>query len=360
MFQIPLHIHSLLHVHRQASCCSETFFFNSLRELYFKDICDHLWLFSMSKFEILRSQKYRLLRLYRVTSLRIQQFKTENQMWCTYQDVMYVPRCDARIKMWCTYQDVMYVPRCDVRIKMWCTYQDVMYVPRCDVRIKMWCTYQDVMYVPRCDVRTKMWCTYQDVMYVSRCDVRIKMWCTYQYVMYVSRCDVRINMWCTYQYVMYVSRCDVRTKMWCTYQPNLTQHWKYSKKARIVTYPGRTHPVTFVGLGDFYNIGSQVSWQLHYCRREKVCFTKLLWKSNRRRRNGLISWLLFSNLHKVVVNKVTFVDFGGAIVPPLDPPQTLCYIIRINGHFFWWISRLWLNSSAASNWMGKCWNMWTQ
>ena len=236
------------------------FFFNSLRELYFKDICDHLWLFSMSKFEILRSQKYRLLRLYRVTSLRIQQFKTENQMWCTYQDVMHVSRCDARIKMWCTFQDVMYVSRCDVRIKMWCTYQDVMYV---------------------------------------------------------SRCDARINMWCTYQYVMYVSRCDVRTKMWCTYQANLTQHWKYSKKARIVTYPGRTHPVTFVGLGDFYNIGSQVSWQLHYCRREKVCFTKLLWKSNRRRRNGLISWLLFSNLHKVVVNKVTFVDFRGGDRTPL-------------------------------------------
>ena len=41
------------------------------------------------------------------------------------------------------------------------------------------------------------------------------------------------------------------------------------------------------------------------------------------RKNGLISRILFSEMYKIMVNKVTFVGFRGAIAPiahPLDPP----------------------------------------
>jgi len=41
--------------------------------------------------------------------------------------------------------------------------------------------------------------------------------------------------------------------------------------------------------------------------------------------NGLISLMLFYEFYKIMVNKVTFVGFRGAIVPiaPLDPPMTV-------------------------------------
>ena len=54
--------------------------------------------------------------------------------------------------------------------------------------------------------------------------------------------------------------------------------------------------------------GSQVLLRFHYCRRDAVYFTTLLWKTNGRQ-NGFIS--LFSELYKVMVNKVTFVGFRG-------------------------------------------------
>jgi len=37
---------------------------------------------------------------------------------------------------------------------------------------------------------------------------------------------------------------------------------------------------------------------------------------------GLISRMLFSELYKILVKKVTFVGFRGAIAPHLDPPWT--------------------------------------
>jgi len=61
--------------------------------------------------------------------------------------------------------------------------------------------------------------------------------------------------------------------------------------------------------------GSQVSWQVHYCKRGEVYFTTLLWP-NKRRQNGLISRMLFSEFYKIMVNKVCL---GGAIVPVAPP-----------------------------------------
>jgi len=59
--------------------------------------------------------------------------------------------------------------------------------------------------------------------------------------------------------------------------------------------------------------GSQVSLRVRYCERDKVYFTTLL-SLNNGKQNDLISRTLFSELWKIMVNKVTFVDFrGGAI-----------------------------------------------
>jgi len=56
-----LHIHASCPVHRQANCCSETFFlWYSLSEHYLRhvDIRNHLCVLLMSKFKILRRQKH--------------------------------------------------------------------------------------------------------------------------------------------------------------------------------------------------------------------------------------------------------------------------------------------------------------
>ena len=49
------------------------------------DVCSHLWLFSMSKFRILKRQKNQLLRLYRVAPLLRQQFNRENETYVSSQ-----------------------------------------------------------------------------------------------------------------------------------------------------------------------------------------------------------------------------------------------------------------------------------
>ena len=56
--------------------------------------------------------------------------------------------------------------------------------------------------------------------------------------------------------------------------------------------------------------GRQVSLRVHYCKRDEVYFTTLL-RQNNGRQNGLISRMLFSELFKLMVNKVTFIGFRG-------------------------------------------------
>ena len=65
--------------------------------------------------------------------------------------------------------------------------------------------------------------------------------------------------------------------------------------------------------------GSQASLRLHYGKRHEVYFTTLLWQNNRWL-NGLISWMLFSELYKIFVKKVTFVGFRGGDRPNRPPP----------------------------------------
>jgi len=77
---------------------------------------------------------------------------------------------------------------------------------------------------------------------------------------------------------------------------------------------GRIQPVRLGG-DDFSNIRCQVSIHVYYCKRDEVYFTTLL-RQNNRRQNDLISQMLFSELYKIMVNKVTFDGFRGAIAPP--------------------------------------------
>jgi len=49
--------------------------------------------------------------------------------------------------------------------------------------------------------------------------------------------------------------------------------------------------------------GIQVSLRVHYCKRDEVYFTTLLWQNNGRQ-NGLISRTLFSKLYKIMVKRV--------------------------------------------------------
>jgi len=64
--------------------------------------------------------------------------------------------------------------------------------------------------------------------------------------------------------------------------------------------------------------GRQVSLRVHYCKRDEVYFTTLL-RQNNGRQNGLISRMLFSELFKLMVNKVTFIGFRGEAIAPIAP-----------------------------------------
>ena len=69
--------------------------------------------------------------------------------------------------------------------------------------------------------------------------------------------------------------------------------------------------------------GRQVWSRVHYCKRDEVYFTILLWQSNGLQ-DGLISRMLFCKLYKIMVKKVTFVGFRMGNRPPLDPPLCRC------------------------------------
>ena len=93
---------------------------------------------------------------------------------------------------------------------------------------------------------------------------------------------------------------------------------------------GRIQPETLDGGAILVIFGRQVSLRVRYCKRAEVYFTTLLWQNNGRQ-NGLMSRMLFSELYKIVVNKVTFVAFRS---PPLDPPLRW-WSYNFTQHFKW-------------------------
>ena len=64
---------------------------------------------------------------------------------------------------------------------------------------------------------------------------------------------------------------------------------------------------------------SQVSVCVHYCKKDEVYFTTLLWRNNGQQ-NDLISRMLFSELYKIMVKKVTFIGFRAGRSPQSPPP----------------------------------------
>jgi len=87
-------------------------------------------------------------------------------------------------------------------------------------------------------------------------------------------------------------------------------------------------PVSKLGGASSLILGSQVSLRVHYCKRDEVYFTTLR-QQNNGRQNGLISRMLFSDLGKIMVNKVPFVGLRGGDCPnrPLGPaPDVACII----------------------------------
>ena len=78
---------------------------------------------------------------------------------------------------------------------------------------------------------------------------------------------------------------------------------------------GRAISVTFVRLSS--------PLRVRYCKRDEVYFTTLQWQNNGRQ-NGLISWMLFSELYKIMVKKAALAGFRGGRSPPLDPPLSCC------------------------------------
>jgi len=79
---------------------------------------------------------------------------------------------------------------------------------------------------------------------------------------------------------------------------------------------GRIQPVS-VGGAISAILGSQDSFRVHYCKKDEVYFTALLWQSNGQQ-NALISQILFSELQKIMVKRATFVGFSGRL--PQSPP----------------------------------------
>jgi len=78
--------------------------------------------------------------------------------------------------------------------------------------------------------------------------------------------------------------------------------------------------------------GNQFSSRVHYCKRGEVCFTIVLCQNNGRQ-NGLISRMLFSELFKLMVKKVTFVFFRGGDCPPLKPTKVTFF--TMDAHPTW-------------------------
>jgi len=92
--------------------------------------------------------------------------------------------------------------------------------------------------------------------------------------------------------------------------------------------------------------GGQVSLRVHHCKRETshdfIYFKTLLWQTSGRQ-NGLMSPMLFSESHKIMANKVAFLDFRGrlpqkaiaigAIAPPGYAPDSISDQMYPNIHF---------------------------
>jgi len=99
----------------------------------------------------------------------------------------------------------------------------------------------------------------------------------------------------------------------------------YNHKTAHHVLQGRIQPVRLGGAISVI-VGNQVSQRLRYCKRDEACYTTLVWQNNGRQ-NGFSSRMLFSEMYKIMVNKVTFAGFTG----PGSPPASLQTRYKNNG-----------------------------
>jgi len=85
---------------------------------------------------------------------------------------------------------------------------------------------------------------------------------------------------------------------------------------------GRIQPVSLGAISVIFSSQISFAGSLAYCKRDEVYFTILLWQNNGRQ-NG-VSRMLFSELYKIMVNKVTLVGFRGVDRPPGSAPVRTC------------------------------------
>ena len=90
-------------------------------------------------------------------------------------------------------------------------------------------------------------------------------------------------------------------------------------------HQGRIQPVSLNGAISITFVG-QVSVRVHYCKSDEVYFTTLLWQ-NYGRQNVLVSWILFSELFKIMVKKVTFIGSPHPWIRP-DCHQTFFHEVQ--------------------------------
>jgi len=103
----------------------------------------------------------------------------------------------------------------------------------------------------------------------------------------------------------------MRQRLLCI-QPFALSLYTLALTVAIITAPqGRIQPVTLGGRIQSYPVVMS-HYEFTTVRGTKYTSQHCC---NNGRQNGLISWMLFSELYKIMVNKVTFEGFGGIVSP---------------------------------------------
>ena len=123
-----------------------------------------------------------------------------------------------------------------------------------------------------------------------------------------------------------------------------------SRHVSVETFPGADPASKFRGAISVI-FGTQVSLWVHYCKRDKVNFTTLLWQNNGRQ-NGLIPRMIFSELYKIMTNKVILLGFRGGGAPSWIRPWTFVALQTMHKVLMQKLMRyLWFFQSRRSLWL---------
>jgi len=126
---------------------------------------------------------------------------------------------------------------------------------------------------------------------------------TYNHLQLVVMCVKHVEVG-GHLHIMALCSCNKNKRL----PTSLWTAWKLDHR-EVMWRQGRMQPVRLGGGGDFSNIwhSSLIMGSLLH-KRDVVYFTTLLWQNNGQQ-NWLISRMLFSELFKMIVKKVTFGGF---------------------------------------------------